>query len=195
MSVFARSLACQKRPHTIVWTCGPANTAGGQLSTPMLQGCRYECPQGGHWRGLTVAPLLKASWSASTLASGAISARKAPGRDSCSFQCWVPHSIVAKTSTAYFKAFSPNATRHLTASWSGLGSGQCAWHVFGHSPAAALLPPPRASGMQTFHLWRAQMCSMPSVSVLFVTVGTGTQWSAGPIFLRASPAQAACSLG
>ena len=40
-----------------------------------------------------------------------------------------------------------------------------------------------------------RMCGAPSVSVLLVTVGTGTQWSAGPIFLRASPAQAACSLG
>ena len=45
---------------------------------PTLQGCRYECPQGGHQRGLTVAPLLKTLWSASTLASGAISAHKAP---------------------------------------------------------------------------------------------------------------------
>ena len=42
------------------------------------------------------------------------------GKDSCSFQCWVPHSIVANTSAAYFKVFSPNATRHLTASWSGV---------------------------------------------------------------------------
>ena len=39
------------------------------------------------------------------------------------------------------------------------------------------------------------MCSMPSISVLLVTVGTGTQWSAGPIFLRASLAWAVCSLG
>ena len=39
------------------------------------------------------------------------------------------------------------------------------------------------------------MCSVPSVSVLLITVGTGTRWSAGPIFLRASPARAACSLG
>ena len=28
------------------------------------------------------------------------------------------------------------------------------------------------------------MCSVPSISVLLVTVGTGTGWSAGPIFLR-----------
>ena len=39
------------------------------------------------------------------------------------------------------------------------------------------------------------MCGAPSISVLLVTVGTGTGWSAGPIFLRASPAWAACSLG
>ena len=39
------------------------------------------------------------------------------------------------------------------------------------------------------------MCGAPSISVLLVTVGTGTQWSAGPIFLRVSPAWAACSLG
>ena len=39
------------------------------------------------------------------------------------------------------------------------------------------------------------MSGVPSVSVLLVTVGTGAQWSAGPIFLRASPAQAACLLG
>ena len=39
------------------------------------------------------------------------------------------------------------------------------------------------------------MSGTPSVSVLLVTVGTGTQWSAGPIFLRASLARAACSLG
>ena len=41
-----------------------------------------------------------------------------------------------------------------------------------------------------------RICGMPSVSVLLITVGAGTRWSmAGPIFLRASPAQAACSLG
>ena len=40
-----------------------------------------------------------------------------------------------------------------------------------------------------------RMCGVPSISVLLVTVGTGTQWSAGPIFLRVSPARAACSLG
>ena len=39
------------------------------------------------------------------------------------------------------------------------------------------------------------MCGVPSISVLLVTVGTGTRWLAGPIFLRASPARAACSLG
>ena len=39
------------------------------------------------------------------------------------------------------------------------------------------------------------MCGAPSISVLLVTVGTGTRWSAGPIFLRASPARAACLLG
>ena len=40
-----------------------------------------------------------------------------------------------------------------------------------------------------------RMCGMPSISVLLVTVGTGTQWLAGPIFLRASLAWAACLLG
>ena len=40
-----------------------------------------------------------------------------------------------------------------------------------------------------------RMCGTPSVSVLLVTVGAGARWSAGPIFLRASPAWAACSLG
>ena len=39
------------------------------------------------------------------------------------------------------------------------------------------------------------MCGVPSISVLLITVGTGTQWSAGPIFLRAFLAWAACSLG
>ena len=39
------------------------------------------------------------------------------------------------------------------------------------------------------------MCGMPSASVLLVTVGTGTRWSAGSIFLRASLGRAACSLG
>ena len=39
------------------------------------------------------------------------------------------------------------------------------------------------------------MCSAPSISVLLVAVGTGTWWSAGPIFFRGSPARAACSLG
>ena len=39
---------------------------------------------------------------------------------SWSFQCWVPHSMVASTSAANFLAWSPNADRHLTASWSGL---------------------------------------------------------------------------
>ena len=139
----------------IVWTCGPANTAGGQLSTPTLQGCRYECPQGGRWRGLTVAPLLKASWSAPTPASRAISACKAPGR------------TPAVSSVGYPTQLWPTLLRHTSRRspqmppgiWplhgQGLGSGQCAWHVFGCSPAAASLPPPWASGMRTFHLWRA----------------------------------------
>ena len=39
---------------------------------------------------------------------------------SWNFQCWVPHSMVARTSTANFWAWLPNADRHLTASWSGL---------------------------------------------------------------------------
>ena len=42
------------------------------------------------------------------------------GKVSWSFQCWVPHSTVVSTSTANFWAWSPNADRHLTASWSGL---------------------------------------------------------------------------
>ena len=40
-----------------------------------------------------------------------------------------------------------------------------------------------------------RMCGTPSVSVLLITVGTGTWWSAGPIFLRVSPTRAACSPG
>ena len=40
-----------------------------------------------------------------------------------------------------------------------------------------------------------RMCGAPSISVLLVTVGTGTRWSVGPIFLRASTVQAACLLG
>ena len=39
------------------------------------------------------------------------------------------------------------------------------------------------------------MCGAPSISVLLITVGTGTPWSVGPIFLRVSPARAACLLG
>ena len=39
---------------------------------------------------------------------------------SWSFQCWVPHSMIASTSAANFWAWSPNTDRHLTASWSGL---------------------------------------------------------------------------
>ena len=42
------------------------------------------------------------------------------GKVSWSFQCWVPRSMVASTSTANFWAWSPNADRHLTASWLGL---------------------------------------------------------------------------
>ena len=42
------------------------------------------------------------------------------GKVSWSFQCWVPHSMVASTSAANFWAWSPNDDRHLTASWSGL---------------------------------------------------------------------------
>ena len=42
------------------------------------------------------------------------------GEVSWSFQCWVPLSMVASTSAANFCAWSPNADRHLTASWSGL---------------------------------------------------------------------------
>ena len=40
-----------------------------------------------------------------------------------------------------------------------------------------------------------RMCSVPSVSVLLITVGTGSRWSVGPIFLRASLASAVCLLG
>ena len=40
-----------------------------------------------------------------------------------------------------------------------------------------------------------QMCGKPSISVLLVTMATGTWWLAGPIFLRVSPARAVCSLG
>ena len=40
-----------------------------------------------------------------------------------------------------------------------------------------------------------RMCGVPSISVLLVTVGTGTRWLAGPIFLRVSPARAVCLLG
>ena len=40
------------------------------------------------------------------------------GKVSWSFQCLVPHSIIASTSAANFCAWSPNADRHLTASWS-----------------------------------------------------------------------------
>ena len=47
---------------------------------PTLQGCGYKCPRGGRQRLLTVAPLLKVSWSGSTPVSGAISAHEAPGR-------------------------------------------------------------------------------------------------------------------
>ena len=39
---------------------------------------------------------------------------------SWSFQCWVPHSMITSTSAANFFAWSPNADKHLTASWSGL---------------------------------------------------------------------------
>ena len=42
------------------------------------------------------------------------------GKGSWSFQCWVPHSMIASTSAANFWAWSPNANRHLTASWSEL---------------------------------------------------------------------------
>ena len=42
------------------------------------------------------------------------------GKVSWSFQCWVPHSMVVSTSAANFWAWSPNAYRHLTASWSRL---------------------------------------------------------------------------
>ena len=42
------------------------------------------------------------------------------GKVSWSFQCWVPQSMVASTSARNFWAWSPNADRHLTASWSGL---------------------------------------------------------------------------
>ena len=39
------------------------------------------------------------------------------------------------------------------------------------------------------------MCGTPSIPVLFVTVRAGARWLAGPVFLRASPAWAACLLG
>ena len=40
-----------------------------------------------------------------------------------------------------------------------------------------------------------RVCGVPSISVLLVTVGTGTLWLVGPIFLRVSLARAVCSLG
>ena len=40
-----------------------------------------------------------------------------------------------------------------------------------------------------------RMCGAPSIPVLFVTVRAGAQWLAGPVFLRASLAWAACPLG
>ena len=42
------------------------------------------------------------------------------GKVSWSFQYWVPHSMIASTSAENFWAWSPNADRHLTASWLGL---------------------------------------------------------------------------
>ena len=46
-----------------------------------------------------------------------------------------------------------------------------------------------------FILGGHRMCCVPCISVLLITVGTGTWWSVGLIFLRSSPAWAACSLG
>ena len=38
---------------------------------------------------------------------------RATGKDSWSFQCWVPHSMVASILAANFWAWSPNADKHF----------------------------------------------------------------------------------
>ena len=102
-----------------------------------------------------VAPLLKASWSASTLASGAISACKALGRTPAVSSVGYP--------TRLWPTLLQRTSRHShqmkPGIWplhgQGLESRWCPWHVFGCSPVAASLPPSWASGMRTFRLWRA----------------------------------------
>ena len=75
------------------------------------------------------------------------------GKGSWSFQCWVPHSIVASILATNFWAFSPNADRHLTASWSGAREWQMAMvHAFGCNSGCASPPPPSVWGTPTVHL-------------------------------------------
>ena len=112
----------------------------------------YGCPWGGCQRGWTVAPLLKALWSPSVPASRGISACKALGRTPAVSSVGYPTRLWPIL-LWYTSRLSPQMPPGI---WlprgQGLGSGWSAWHVLRCSPVAALLPPPWASGMQTFHL-------------------------------------------
>ena len=120
MRVPANSLACRKHPPykcLVIWSCQycrrmaiHAHNAGlcMQMSSRWAPG------------GISGSSPLKGivvwinSGVRSHLGTGGT------GKGSWSFQCWVPHSMVASTSTAYFKAFSLSTIKHLTASWLGV---------------------------------------------------------------------------
>ena len=119
MSVFARSLACWKHP---LYNC---------LDMWSCQYCRrmaIHTHVAGLWIRMSSRWVPKGINGSSPLKgivvcinSGVQShlGTQGTGKDSCSFQCWVPHSIVANTSVAYFKAFScwDDHTPGLHTSW------------------------------------------------------------------------------
>ena len=120
MRVFARSLASRKRPPyncLDMWSCQYCRRTA---INAYRAGLRMRMSSRWAPEGINGSSPLKGiivcinSGVQSHLGTGGT------GKDSCSFQCWVPHSIVANISAAYFMAFSPNATRHLTDSWSGV---------------------------------------------------------------------------
>ena len=120
MRVPANSLACQKHPPykcPVIWFCQYCRRMAIHVHNAglrMWMSSRW-APEGisssSPLKGIMVW-INSSVWS--HLGTGGT------GKDCWSFQCLVPHSIVANTSAAYFKAFSPNAIKHLTASWLGV---------------------------------------------------------------------------
>ena len=102
-------------------SCGPANIGGGRPSRTTSPDNARRCPR--KWLPVGMSGSSPLSGVVVCVNSGVWShlGITGTGKVSWSFQCWVPHSIIASTSTANFCAWSPECNdRHLTASWSGL---------------------------------------------------------------------------